>query len=93
VLETFSEEFEKVVYACVLITGLSRALLSTQHSSWRLPAIADPVAQALKPYPRILSCTLLVLVTLVQVSNATGMSSQIVIAGRGVISMVVLASS
>ncbi|WP_242207392.1 MULTISPECIES: DUF3772 domain-containing protein [unclassified Pseudomonas] len=91
VLETFSEEFEKVVYACVLITGLSRALLSTQHPSWRLPAIADAVAQALKPYPRILSCTLLVLVTLVQVSNATGMSSQIVIAGRGVISMVVLA--
>jgi small-conductance mechanosensitive channel len=90
VLETFSEEFEKVVYACVLITGLSRALLSTQHPSWRLPAIADQVAQALKPYPRILSCTLLVLVTMVQVSNATGMSSQIVIAGRGVISLVVL---
>ncbi|VVQ23473.1 hypothetical protein PS925_05326 [Pseudomonas fluorescens] len=91
VLETFSEEFEKVVYACVLLTGLSRALLSTEHPSWRLPAIADPVALALKPYPRILSCTLLVLVTLVQVSNATGMSSQIVIAGRGVISIVVLA--
>ena len=91
VLETFSEEFEKVVYACVLLTGLSRALLSTEHPSWRLPAIADPVALALKPYPRILSCSLLVLVTLVQVSNATGMSSQIVIAGRGVISIVVLA--
>ncbi|MFJ2482724.1 DUF3772 domain-containing protein [Pseudomonas sp. NPDC087598] len=90
VLETFSEEFAKVVYACVLITGLSRALLSTEHPSWRLPAIADPVAQALKPYPRILSCTLLVLVTLVQVSNATGMSSQIVIAGRGVIAIVVM---
>jgi small-conductance mechanosensitive channel len=91
VLATFSDEFEKVVYACVLITGLSRALLSTQHPSWRLPAIADPVALALKPFPRILSCALLVLVTLVQVSNATGMSSQIVLAGRGVIAMVVLA--
>lgn len=91
VLETFSEEFEKVVYACVLITGLSRALLSTAHPSWRLPAIADPVALALKPYPRILACSLLVLVTLVQVANATGMSSHIVMAGRGVISMVVLA--
>ncbi|MBC3273110.1 mechanosensitive ion channel family protein [Pseudomonas sp. SWRI81] len=89
-LETFSEEFEKVVYACVLITGLSRALLSTQHPSWRLPAMADPVALALQPYPRILACTLLVLVTLVQVSNATGMSSQIVVAGRGVISLVML---
>ena len=63
VLTTFSEEFEKVVYACVLITGLSRALLATEHPSWRLPAIADEVALALKPYPRILSCTLLVLVS------------------------------
>ncbi|EJN23259.1 DUF3772 domain-containing protein [Pseudomonas sp. GM80] len=90
VLSTFSEEFEKAVYACVLITGLSRALLSIDHPSWRLPAIHDQVAQALKRFPRILSGTLLVLVTLVQVCNATGMSSQIVLAGRGVTSMVVM---
>ncbi|MEN5046605.1 DUF3772 domain-containing protein [Pseudomonas koreensis] len=89
-LQTFSEEFEKAVYACVLITALSRALLSTRHPSWRLPAIADSVALALRPYPRILAATLLVLVTLVQVSNATGMSSQIVIAQRGVIAIVVI---
>ncbi|MGS0546195.1 mechanosensitive ion channel family protein [Pseudomonas sp. Y5-11] len=90
VLQTFSEEFEKAVYACVLITALSRALLSTQHPSWRLPSMADSVALALRPYPRILAATLLVLVTLVQVSNATGMSSQIVIAQRGVIAIVVI---
>jgi small-conductance mechanosensitive channel len=90
VLSTFSEEFEKAVYACVLITGLSRALLSIDHPSWRLPAIHDQVAQALKRFPRILSGTLLVLVTLVQVCNATGMSSQIVLAGRGVTSIVVM---
>jgi hypothetical protein len=48
------------------------------------------VALALRPYPRILAATLLVLVTLVQVSNATGMSSQIVIAQRGVIAIVVI---
>lgn len=90
VLSTFSEEFEKAVYACVLITGLSRALLSIDHPSWRLPAIHDQVAQALKRFPRILSGTLLVLVTLVQVCNATGMSSQIVLTGRGVTSIVVM---
>jgi len=89
-LATFSEEFEKVVYACVLITGLSRALLSTEHPSWRLPAVADEVANALQPFARILAATLLVLVTAVQVSNASGMSSQIVIAGRGIIALAVL---
>ncbi|WP_285355285.1 DUF3772 domain-containing protein [Pseudomonas sp. lyk4-R2A-10] len=89
-LATFSDEFGKVVYACVLITGLSRALLSTEHPSWRLPAVADEVANALQPFARILAAALLVLVTAVQVSNASGMSSQIVLAGRGIIALVVL---
>lgn len=89
-LATFSDEFQKVVYACVMITGLSRALLSTEHPSWRLPVIAEPVALTLKPFARILAATLLVLVTAVQVGNASGMSSQIVITGRGVIALVVL---
>ncbi|MHC8367354.1 DUF3772 domain-containing protein [Pseudomonas sp. ZT5P21] len=88
-LTTFSQEFEKLAYTCVLITALSSALLSTQHPSWRLPALADPVALALKPFPRILAGVLLVLVTLVQITNATGMSSDVVIAGRGVVALVV----
>lgn len=88
-LTTFSQEFEKIAYTCVLITALSRALLSTQHPSWRLPAIADPVARSLKPYPGILAMVLLVMVTLNQIINVSGMSSGIVIAGRGIIALVV----
>ncbi|CAM3899825.1 MULTISPECIES: DUF3772 domain-containing protein [Pseudomonas] len=88
-LATFSQEFEKLAYTCVLITGLSRALLSTQHPSWRLPDIADPVALALQPYARWLAGALLVLVTLVQISNAAGMSNQLVIAGRGIAALVI----
>ncbi|VVO55328.1 hypothetical protein PS858_00496 [Pseudomonas fluorescens] len=88
-LATFSQEFEKVAYTCVLITALSRALLSTKHPSWRLPAIADPVALSLEPYPRILAGVLLVMVTTIQITNATGMSSGVVISGRGVIALVV----
>ena len=89
-LTTFSQEFEKVVYACVLITALSRALLATQHPSWRLPAISDPVALALEPFPRLFAATLLVLMTIIQVANATGMGSDLVIAGRGVIALTVI---
>lgn len=88
-LMTFSQEFEKIVYACVLITALSHALLSTRHPSWRLLALSDPVALALKPFPRLLATTLLVLMTTVQVSNAAGMSSDVVIAGRGIIALTV----
>jgi len=88
-LAGYAEEFEKVLYTCVLITGLSRALLSTQHPSWRLPAIADPVALAIKPFPRRLALVLLVLVATAQITNVTGMSADVVIAVRGLISLVV----
>jgi small-conductance mechanosensitive channel len=89
VMQSFADEFEKVIYVCVLITGLSRALLSTRHPSWRLPAIADPVALAIQPYPRLLSVTLLILVGLAQITNVTGMSAPAILFGRGLISLVV----
>lgn len=88
-VQSFSDEFEKVVYVCVLITGLSRALLSTQHPSWRLPTISDPVVHAIKPFPRLLAGILLTLVTLVQVANVTDMSSQAILFGRGFTSLIV----
>ena len=84
-----AEYLEKLAYTCVLITGLSRALLSTQHPTWRLPAIADSVALEIEPYPQILAALLLVMVTLVQMGNVTGMSSEIVLFGRGIVALVV----
>ena len=87
----FSQDFEKIVYTCVMITGLSRALLSTEHPSWRLPAFADPLALVLKPYPLRLAGALLVLVSLAQMTNATGMSTQMVISVRGFVALVISA--
>ncbi|MHC8394912.1 DUF3772 domain-containing protein [Pseudomonas sp. LB3P93] len=88
-IQNFADEFEKLIYVCILITGLSRALLSTKHPSWRLPAIADPVALAIEPFPRILAVTLLILVGLAQITNVTGMSPTAILFGRGVIAFVV----
>lgn len=88
-IQSYANEFEKLIYTCVLITGLSRALLSTEHPSWRLPAISDSVALALKPFPRLLACVLLVMVGLTQISNVSGMSDPTILFGRGVISLVV----
>lgn len=87
-LQSFADEFEKLIYLCVMITGLSRALLSTAHPSWRLPNISDSVARALEPFPRIVACTLLVLVGLAQIGNVSGMSASAILLGRGVIALV-----
>ena len=84
-----TQYLEKLAYTCVLITGLSRALLSIKHPSWRLPDISDEVALAMAPYARVLAGVLLVLVTLVQTSNVTGMSGDVVTVGRGIVSLVV----
>ena len=84
-----TQYLEKLAYTCVLITGLSRALLSIKHPSWRLPDISDEVALAMAPYARVLAGVLLVLVTLVQTSNVTGMSGDVVTFGRGIVSLVV----
>lgn len=87
-LADLAQYLEKLAYTCVLITGLSRALLSTKHPSWRLPDIADPVALVMAPYPKLLASLLLVLVTLVQMSNVTGMSAEVVLFGRGIVALV-----
>ncbi|NUT78133.1 mechanosensitive ion channel family protein [Pseudomonas sp. C1C7] len=88
-LAGFSQDFEKIVYTCVLITGLSRALLSTKHPSWRLPAISNPVALAIKPFPIRLAWTLLILVAMAQMTNVTNMSSAVVISVRGFVALVI----
>lgn len=88
-LQDFADEFEKLVYTCVMITALSRALLSMRQPSWRLPAISNPVAQALQPFPRVLAGTLLALVSLAQITNVMGMSTQTILFGRGVVALVV----
>lgn len=88
-LAGFSQDFEKIVYTCVLITGLSRALLSTKHPSWRLPAIADPVALAIEPFPIRLALMLLVLVSVAQMTNSIGMSAPVVMAVRGFVALAV----
>ncbi|WP_433740334.1 DUF3772 domain-containing protein [Pseudomonas putida] len=88
-LTGFSQDFEKIVYTCVLITGLSRALLSTKHPSWRLPALADSVALAMKPYPIRLAWVVLIMVATAQMTNATSMSYPVVISVRGLAALVI----
>lgn len=88
-LQGYFEDIEKLAYTCAMITGLSRALLSRRNPTWRLPGIADEVALAMSRYPALLAASLLVLVSLTQITNAMGMSSQVVIFCRGVVALVV----
>ena len=83
------DQFAKLAATCALIAGLGRALLCTKHPSWRLPALADPVALAMKPFPSILAGLLLVSGTLESINRIVDISLSVTLFGRGIVSLVV----
>ncbi|WP_432261007.1 DUF3772 domain-containing protein [Cupriavidus sp. TMH.W2] len=80
----------KLTLTSALIAGLGRALLCTGHPSWRLPALADPVALAMKPFPAVLAGLLLLAGTLEQLNRIADTSVQVTLLGRGLVSLVVV---
>ena len=89
-LEEFAEELVKVAITCAMIAGLGRALLCTERPSWRLSAMADPVARAMKPFPLILAGLLMVSGALEQVNRVVDTSVPVTMFGRGLVALVVV---
>ncbi|KWR91413.1 mechanosensitive ion channel protein [Cupriavidus sp. IDO] len=89
-LQDLLGELFKLTLTSALIAGLGRALLCTRHPSWRLPALADPVARAMKPFPRLLAGLLLLAGTLEVLNRMADTSVQVTLLGRGLVSLVVV---
>ncbi|AUT66433.1 DUF3772 domain-containing protein [Paraburkholderia terrae] len=89
ILQSFTDGLIKHVLTCALVAALGRALLCTRHPSWRLPAIADPVARALGPFPRILATLLLFSGAIEQVNRAVDTSLQLTLFTRGLVALIV----
>ncbi|WP_175864910.1 DUF3772 domain-containing protein [Burkholderia cepacia] len=82
-------QFAKLVTGCALIAGLGRALLCTRHPSWRLPALDDRVALAMKPFPGILAALLLVSGTFESINRIIDTSLSITLFSRGIVALVI----
>lgn len=89
-LQDLMNEIAKLTMTSALIAGLGRALLCTRHPSWRLPALADAVALAMKPFPTVLAGLLLLAGTLEQLNRMADTSLQVTLLGRGLVSLVVV---
>ncbi|MFP3506349.1 DUF3772 domain-containing protein [Burkholderia sp. SIMBA_062] len=83
------DQFAKLAVTCALIAGLGRALLCTKHPSWRLPALADSVALAMRPFPGVLAALLLMSGTLESINRIVDTSLSVTLFGRGIVSLVV----
>ncbi len=89
-LQDLLNQMARLMLTSALIAGLGRALLCTRHPSWRLPALADPVALALKPFPRALAGLLLLAGTLELLNHIADTSVPFTVLGRGLVSLVVV---
>ncbi|MCC8391103.1 DUF3772 domain-containing protein [Paraburkholderia sp. MMS20-SJTR3] len=88
-LQSFVNGLFRHTVTCALIAALGEALLCTRHPSWRLPAIADPLARALRPFPPILAGLLLFSGTLEQIDLAVDTSVPLTIFTRGIVALIV----
>lgn len=74
---------------CGLIAGLGRAFLSTRRPSWRLPAISNDVAQALKPFPPITAALVFIFQTVEQFNYNVGTSLNTSIFANGLTALLI----
>jgi potassium efflux system protein len=88
-LQDFTDEIMRLAWTCSLASGLGKTLLSVRRPSWRLPAMADAVAAALKPFPAILAALLMVFGTVEHINKMADTSVQLTLCCRGLVSLVV----
>ncbi|ATO33988.1 mechanosensitive ion channel family protein [Dickeya dianthicola] len=83
----FMENLVRLVVFCSMISGLGRAFLSNKRPSWRLPAIANPVARAMEPFSIIATGFIVVFGVIEQINTTSGISVGVTIVGNGLSSL------
>ncbi|MEC5321023.1 DUF3772 domain-containing protein [Brenneria populi subsp. brevivirga] len=73
-VQAYLDTLTQLSIFCSMIAGLGRAFLSNQRPSWRLPAIANPVAKAMNAFPAIAALLILLFGIIEQVTATVGTS-------------------
>ena len=88
-VQDFVLSLVKLSVFCGLIAGLGRAFLSTRRPSWRLPAISNEVAQALKPFPPITAALVFIFQTVENFNYTVGTSLNTTIFANGLTALLI----
>lgn len=75
-----------------LIAGLGSALLSNRHPSWRLPAMADPIAKKLASFPITLAAFIFIFGVVEVLNGLIDSSVALTILGNGLSALLVALS-
>lgn len=85
----FADGLLQLVFFSALIAGLGRAFLSIARPSWRLLVMSDRVAQAMRPFPPLLACCILIFGAIELLNTSVGTSVSTTIFGNGLASLLV----
>lgn len=89
-LVDFADGVLRLTFFASLIAGLGRAFLSNHRPSWRLPAIPDDIALAMKPLPPLLAIFVLISGAIEQLNSSVGTSVSTTIFGYGLSALLVV---
>ncbi|WP_075181109.1 DUF3772 domain-containing protein [Pantoea sp. 1.19] len=88
-VQSFFDRLVQLSVICGLIAGLGRALLSTRRPSWRLPAISNPVALALRPFPPLTAALVFIFQALEVFNRTVGTSLDTTIFANGLTALLI----
>lgn len=88
-VQDFVDRLVQLSVYCGLIAGLGRAFLSTRRPSWRLPAISNDVALALKPFPPITALLVFIFQTVEAFNYSVGTSLNTTIFANGLTALLI----
>ncbi len=88
-VQDFVDRLVQLSVYCGLIAGLGRAFLSTRRPSWRLPAISNEVALALKPFPPFTAALVFVFQTAEAFNYSVGTSLNTTIFANGLTALLI----
>nr|WP_244316970.1 DUF3772 domain-containing protein [Mixta theicola] len=92
-VQDFVDRLVQLSVFCGLIAGLGRAFLSTRRPSWRLPAISNEVAMALKPFPPLTATLVFIFQTVEALNSSVGTSVGTTILANGMTALLVGATA
>lgn len=89
IVMNFAGAFIQLMFFSALVAGLGRAFLSNQRPSWRLPAIADEVAESLRLFPPLLASCIMIFGAIDQMNTMINISVSGAIFGNGISALLV----
>jgi potassium efflux system protein len=88
-LDDLAHRLVRLVAFAAFVTGLGRAMLSSNRPSWRLPALSDDAAQRLRAFPWLMGVGALAIRAVEDINSAIGVSLATTVTTRAFLALMI----